>query len=195
MNNQFDELTKSLAQSVTRRAALKKFGFGLAGMALTCFALANQLNAGTPTFTRIDFPASVFTLAAGINSSGDIVGRYADAAGVNHGFLLSGGTFTSLDIPGAEFTRPVCINDYGDIVGHYDLLGTGKDHGFLLRGGVYTTIDSRAARKLSPEASITTVKSPAIIGTPGTGGMALYLGAARSQRSTTLEPNTPKSGG
>jgi len=34
MNDQFDELTKSLAQSVTRRGALKKFGLGLAGMAL-----------------------------------------------------------------------------------------------------------------------------------------------------------------
>ncbi len=42
MNNQFDELTKSLAQSVTRRAALKKFGLGLAGMALACFGLANN---------------------------------------------------------------------------------------------------------------------------------------------------------
>ena len=42
MTNQFDELTKSLAQSVTRRAALKKFGVGLAGMALTCFGLANR---------------------------------------------------------------------------------------------------------------------------------------------------------
>ena len=31
MNNQFDELTKSLAQSVTRRAALKKLGVGFAG--------------------------------------------------------------------------------------------------------------------------------------------------------------------
>jgi hypothetical protein len=39
MNNKFDELTKSLAQSVTRRAALKKFGAGLAGMALACFGL------------------------------------------------------------------------------------------------------------------------------------------------------------
>jgi hypothetical protein len=28
MNNKFDELTKSLAQSVTRRVALKKFGEG-----------------------------------------------------------------------------------------------------------------------------------------------------------------------
>jgi hypothetical protein len=34
MNNKFDELTKSLAQSVTRRGALKKFGVSLAGVAL-----------------------------------------------------------------------------------------------------------------------------------------------------------------
>ena len=45
MNNSFDELTKGLAQSVTRRAALKKFGVGLAGMALACFGLANFANA------------------------------------------------------------------------------------------------------------------------------------------------------
>ena len=45
MNNQFDELTKSLTQSVTRRAALKKFGVGLAGMALACFGLANKAKA------------------------------------------------------------------------------------------------------------------------------------------------------
>ena len=45
MNNQFDELTKGLAQSVTRRAALKKFGVGLAGMALACFGLANKAKA------------------------------------------------------------------------------------------------------------------------------------------------------
>ena len=38
MNNKFDELTKQMAQSVTRRAALKKFGVGLAGMALACLA-------------------------------------------------------------------------------------------------------------------------------------------------------------
>jgi len=47
MNNQFDELTKGLAQSVTRRAALKKFGVGLAGMALACFGLVNAVEAQT----------------------------------------------------------------------------------------------------------------------------------------------------
>ena len=47
MNNKFDELTKSMAQSVTRRGALKKFGLGLAGMALACFGLENKARAAT----------------------------------------------------------------------------------------------------------------------------------------------------
>src|SRR6266496_2867750 len=140
MNNQFDELTKNLTQSVTRRAALKQLSVGLAGMALA-WGMINPVAAGTPTFTRIHFPGSVWTLAAGINSAGEIVGRYIDASGINHGFLLSGGVFTSLNIPGAELTRPVGINDHGDIVGHYNLLGQHNDHGFLFRHGVFTTID------------------------------------------------------
>jgi hypothetical protein len=57
MNNQFDELTKSMAQSVTRRAALKKFGVGLAGMALAAFGLANKAHAdGVPCKTNQDCP-------------------------------------------------------------------------------------------------------------------------------------------
>ena len=47
MNHKFDELTKNMAQSVTRRAALKKFGVGLAGMALACFGVANNADAQT----------------------------------------------------------------------------------------------------------------------------------------------------
>jgi hypothetical protein len=42
MNHRFDELTKGLAQSVTRPAVLKKFGIGLAGMAMAAFGLANK---------------------------------------------------------------------------------------------------------------------------------------------------------
>jgi hypothetical protein len=47
MNNKFDELTKSMAQSVTRRGVLKGFGVGLAGMALTCVGMANTALAQT----------------------------------------------------------------------------------------------------------------------------------------------------
>jgi hypothetical protein len=42
MNEKFDELAKGLAQSATRRQALKKFGIGLAGLALACFGMASR---------------------------------------------------------------------------------------------------------------------------------------------------------
>lgn len=43
--SQFDEITKSIARSVTRCGALRKFGFGLAGMALACFGLVKHAEA------------------------------------------------------------------------------------------------------------------------------------------------------
>ena len=42
MNDKFDELAKGMAQSVTRRGALKKFGVGLAGIVLASLGLANK---------------------------------------------------------------------------------------------------------------------------------------------------------
>ena len=45
MNDKFDELIKGMAQSATRRQALKKFGAGLAAMALACFGLVNRAEA------------------------------------------------------------------------------------------------------------------------------------------------------
>ena len=48
--NKFDELAKGMAQSVIRRQALKKFGVGLAGMAVTCFGLANRAHGGKSKF-------------------------------------------------------------------------------------------------------------------------------------------------
>ena len=61
MNTKFDELTKSLAQSVTRRAALKKFGVGLAGMALACFGQASKARAATHQGYCTISPISVFS--------------------------------------------------------------------------------------------------------------------------------------
>ncbi len=50
MNDKFDELAKNMARSVTRRGALKKFGVGLAGIALACFGLANKAQAGNKRY-------------------------------------------------------------------------------------------------------------------------------------------------
>lgn len=51
MNNKFDQLAKGVAKSVTRRQALRRFGFGLVAMALAGFgfnARAACLPSGTP---------------------------------------------------------------------------------------------------------------------------------------------------
>jgi hypothetical protein len=63
MNAKFDELTKSLAQSVTRRAALKKFGGGLAGIALAAMlAMPTRAESSTANTSEVFDPAgdSVF---------------------------------------------------------------------------------------------------------------------------------------
>jgi hypothetical protein len=45
MKNKFDELAIGMAQSVTRRGALKKFGAGLVGITLAAIGLANNAQA------------------------------------------------------------------------------------------------------------------------------------------------------
>jgi len=144
MNNQFDELAKAMAQSVTRRAALKTIGASLAGMALACCGWMRSAAATDPTFTTFDYPGASFTDGVGINRSGDIVGHYIDAASVDHGYLLHKGIFTTVDFPGSDGGHVHGINDAGDIVGQY-FLGN-KYHGFLLSGGVYTSIKFPEAR-------------------------------------------------
>jgi hypothetical protein len=47
MNDTFDELAKGMAQPVTRRGALKKFGVGVAGAILASLGLANRAEAKT----------------------------------------------------------------------------------------------------------------------------------------------------
>ena len=57
MNDKFDELAKGMAQSVTRRGALKKFGVGLAGIALASLGLANKGESGKRCSSDADCPA------------------------------------------------------------------------------------------------------------------------------------------
>ena len=45
MDKQFDELSKSLAQGVSRREALRKFGLGLAGVLLATVGLTGKASA------------------------------------------------------------------------------------------------------------------------------------------------------
>jgi probable HAF family extracellular repeat protein len=82
-----------------------------------------------------------FNVALGINSRGDIVGGYADAAGAVHGYLRSGGEYTTLDDPNAAgVTDAIGINARGQIVGFYND-ASGHEHGFLRSHGQYTTLN------------------------------------------------------
>ena len=68
MNDKFDELAKGLAQSVTRRGALKKFGVGLAGAVLATLGLANKAQADPRPFRclckELDFGCGRYGVAA-----------------------------------------------------------------------------------------------------------------------------------
>jgi uncharacterized membrane protein len=70
------------------------------------------------TYTTIDFPGAISTVANGIDTAGDIVGQFTDSSFDLHGFLLSGGVYTQLDVPGASHgTVAYGINDVGQVVG------------------------------------------------------------------------------
>lgn len=105
---------------------------------------ASNVRAGGPTFTTIDPPGAVFSIAVDINDSGQIAGRYQDTAGINHGFLFSNGVYSPFDVPGASgYTDAIGINSNGQIVGSYLL--NKVSHSFLLSGGTFTTIDPPGA--------------------------------------------------
>jgi probable HAF family extracellular repeat protein len=97
-------------------------------------------------FTTIDDPfGSNFTVAQGINASGQVVGYYQDANHHSHGFLYNGGIYTTLDDPSAGIkTFAQGINDAGQIVGFY-ADPTGNQHGFLYSGGSFTNVDDPLA--------------------------------------------------
>src|SRR5262249_54510757 len=75
----------------------------------------------------------------GINASGQIVGDYTDASGIQ-GFLLSGGSFTTLNAPSfvmLHTTSATHINSSAQITGYRNI---DPHEGFLYSNGTYTTI-------------------------------------------------------
>jgi hypothetical protein len=83
--------------------------------------LATSASAITFSFTTIDVPSSLGTVAQDINDSGTIVGGFAASppAAVRQAFLLSGNTFTSFVVPDAPRTIAANTNNSGQIVGFF----------------------------------------------------------------------------
>jgi uncharacterized membrane protein len=87
------------------------------------------------TFTTVDVPNAVFTLARGIDSNGTVVGAYSDSSFVQHGFLRSPtGVFTvPIDFPSgsAVATLVLGIDPQGDTVVGVWLTNT-TGHAFVM---------------------------------------------------------------
>jgi probable HAF family extracellular repeat protein len=105
--------------------------------ALSVAALAQS--SGTSTtfkYVAIDVPGSTFTIAAGINNSGTIVGTYSKTittlSSGYRGFRLANGHFSTIQVPGAIGTLATGINNFGDIVGTF-FTADQHTHGFVLR--------------------------------------------------------------
>jgi len=80
-------------------------------------------------------------LLTGINTSGAMVGTYADTSDVSHGVLDVAGVFTNIDEPSGG-TVPYDINDNGEIVGGYTDISN-VTHGFYTtdNGVTFTNFD------------------------------------------------------
>jgi len=81
---------------------------------------------------RIDPQGSTGTIGFGNNDKNFIVGRYADAAGLTHGFLFMPArrAFVIYDFPGSTFTSLNGINKNNLITGRYTD-SSGIDHGII----------------------------------------------------------------
>ena len=108
-------------------------------VAIGGFAAIHSANAAAYTFTQIDVPGAIFTLADGINDAGQIVGSFTDSTGT-HGFLDTRGSFTQIDVPGASLTAALGINNAGRSSVRFST-ASGGEHGFLYTGGSFTQID------------------------------------------------------
>jgi uncharacterized membrane protein len=89
--------------------------------------------------TTIAPPGATSTQANGLNDNGQIVGNYLDSAGVQHGFLLSGGKYTTLDVPKETNSSAVGINIKG-LITLIAYNGSSYDS-FLFNGKSYTPIN------------------------------------------------------
>jgi hypothetical protein len=104
----------------------------VAGMVATGLAATVSRAAAEPfTLTPINVSGAVSVAPQSINASGQVVGSYQNAVGVNLGFLDSAGVTTSINVAPSGFdTDAVSINDSGTIAGFFLINRSGNSSGF-----------------------------------------------------------------
>jgi len=120
-------------------------------------------------FTTVDVPGAMWTRALSVNSSGTIVGAYADSGGKIHGFLddHGQGTFTPLDYPGATQTEINHIVNLRYMAGSF-VDSSGVEHGVQGAAGILgSAIDFPGAGLTSANGVNDAVNIAGYYGSPG----------------------------
>jgi len=90
-------------------------------------------------YKTLDVPGSLFTVATGINNTGDVVLFWIKSTAVEAA-LYNGKTYKTINVPGAANSEATDINSAGDIV--YEWLDSGGvSHGALFHAGKYYTFN------------------------------------------------------
>lgn len=90
-----------------------------------------------------------FSAAGGPNDAGTLYGGYADAAGVQHGFVIRGRRFETVDFRGHLNSNVDAVDACDTILGVY-WDADGVFHGMLSRNGNETPFDVNGARDTYP---------------------------------------------
>lgn len=123
-------------------------------VAVTTFTWINQSWAeGPETYTKLDVPGAVVTVASGVNPDGLVVGWYCQQLPCNasrfRGFLLQGGVYTTIHVPASPDrqvigTQSRYISPQGVVLGNYFSLENAivRLRGFAWYEGTFTYFDA-----------------------------------------------------
>jgi probable HAF family extracellular repeat protein len=119
----------------------------LGALFVLCSVLTSKDALAAYSYSNVDYPGAVWTVAWKINDSGQVVGQYLDTSGVRHGFLLQSGTYATIDCqaPYTAGSGAFGINTQGQIVGACSAPGGingfyGTTRSFVLTGGVLSLL-------------------------------------------------------
>jgi probable HAF family extracellular repeat protein len=97
------------------------------------------LNGNTTVLGLIPGEGGIFTAAAGINSSGEVIGSGDNSASDERAWKYQNGTMTDIGTLGGPQASATSVNDNGQIVG-FAQTSSDADHGFLYSGGKMTDL-------------------------------------------------------
>lgn len=118
-----------------------------------CAMVAMPLAASAAPRYKVNVLGGAGSTATDINSSGQVVGQFVNAAGQQHGFLHAGAGLLDLGTLSGGFSYAAAINDSGQVVGYAN---NGVDRAFVYAGGSMSdlgTLGGDSARALAINAS------------------------------------------